>query len=419
MLDIKLIRNNTDLVKDVISKRNMTLDVDAFLAIDKEKLELIQKIDELRELKNKFNKELPNLSVDEKAQKLSEMKEVWEKLKSLEERQKEVENSWNEMYYKFPNLLDETAAIWPTEDDWVVEYTFKEKTKFDFTPKAHYEIWEAKWWIDTEKGSEISGSRFWYLKWDLVLLEFAIINFVIWKLISKWFSPILPPVLVREKAMFWTWFFPAWDDWIYAVNPWEDDLYLVWTSEVPVTSYHSWETLDLTEPKKYVAFSACFRREAWSAWKDMRWILRGHQFDKVEMVVFCKPEDSRKMHDFMVSIEQEVWEELWIPYQKVNIASGDLWNPAMKKYDLEAWLPGQDKYREVTSCSNVWEFQSRRLWIKCKTDDWKTVYAHTLNWTVSAIWRCLIAIIENYQTVDWDVVIPEVLVPFMWWKKII
>ncbi|MBB1564716.1 serine--tRNA ligase [Candidatus Gracilibacteria bacterium] len=419
MLDIKLIRNNTDLVKDVISKRNMTLDVDAFLSIDKEKLELIQKIDELRELKNKFNKELPNLSTDEKNQKLSEMKEIGEKLKSLEERQKEVENSWNEMYYKFPNLLDETAAIGPTEDDGVVEYTFKEKTKFDFTPKAHYEIGEAKGWIDTEKGSEISGSRFWYLKGDLVLLEFAIINFVIGKLISKGFSPILPPVLVREKAMFGTGFFPAGDDGIYAVNPGEDDLYLVGTSEVPVTSYHSGETLDLTEPKKYVAFSACFRREAGSAGKDMRGILRGHQFDKVEMVVFCKPEDSRKMHDFMVSIEQEVWEELGIPYQKVNIASGDLGNPAMKKYDLEAWLPGQDKYREVTSCSNVGEFQSRRLGIKCKTDDGKTVYAHTLNGTVSAIGRCLIAIIENYQTADGDVVIPEVLVPFMGGKKII
>ena len=166
----------------------------------------------------------------------------------------------------------------------------------------------------------------------------------------------------------------------------------------------------------YVAYSPCFRREAWSAWKDMRWILRWHQFDKVEMVVFCKAEDSRRMHDFMVWVEQELWEELWIPYQKVNIASWDLWNPAMKKYDLEAWMPWQQKYREVTSCSNVWEFQSRRLWIKCKTEDGKSVFAHTLNWTVTAIWRCLIAIIENYQTKEWNVKIPDALVPFMWGK---
>ncbi len=173
------------------------------------------------------------------------------------------------------------------------------------------------------------------------------------------------------------------------------------------------ETLDLSEPKKYVAYSACFRREAGSAGKDMKGILRGHQFDKVEMVTFCKPEDSKKMHDFMSGVEQEVWEDLGIPYQKVNIASGDLGNPAMKKYDLEAWMPGQNKYREVTSCSNVGEFQSRRLGIKCKNNENETVFAHTLNGTVTAIGRCLIAIIENYQTAEGNVKIPEVLVPFM------
>ncbi|PZM84922.1 serine--tRNA ligase [Candidatus Gracilibacteria bacterium] len=417
MLDIKIIRNQIDLVKEVIQKRNMTLDVDAFLEIDTQKLELILKVDELRELKNKVSKEIPSLQADQKAKKLEEMKEVSEKLKVLEEKQKEVEAIWQEMYYKFPNLLDKTAAIGPTDEDGVVEYTFLEPTKFDFEPKAHYEIGETKDWIDTEKGSEISGSRFWYLKGDLVLLEFAIINFVMAKLVSKGFSPILPPVLVKEKAMFGTGFFPAGEDGIYSVNPGEDDLYLVGTSEVPVTSYHSGEVLDLTEPKKYVAFSPCFRREAGSAGKDMRGILRGHQFDKVEMVVFCKPEDSKKMHDFMVSVEQEVWEELGIPYQKVNIASGDLGNPAMKKYDLEAWMPGQQKYREVTSCSNIGEFQSRRLGIKCKDENGKSVYAHTLNGTVSAIGRCLIAIIENYQTADGNVKIPEVLVPFMGGKK--
>jgi seryl-tRNA synthetase len=171
--------------------------------------------------------------------------------------------------------------------------------------------------------------------------------------------------------------------------------------------------LDLEKPKFYVAFSPCFRREAGSAGKDMKWILRWHQFDKVEMVAFCKSDESKKIHDFMTWIEEEVWQEFGIPYNKMNIASGDLWNPAMKKYDLEAWMPWQEKFREVTSCSNVWEFQSRRLGIKYKDKDWNTQYAHTLNWTVTAIGRCLIAIIENYQTKEWDVEIPEVLVPFM------
>ena len=198
MLDIKIIRTNPELVKDIIQKRNMNLDVSSFLELDAKKLDLIQKIDSYRELKNKVSKEIPNLSWDEKTKKLEEMKKVSDDLKTLEEEQKSVDTAWEELYYKFPNLLDETTAIWPTDEDWVVEYTFKEKTKFDFEPKAHYEIGEAKWWIDTEKWSEISGSRFWYLKWDVVLLQFAIINFALAKLISKWFTPILPPVLVRE-----------------------------------------------------------------------------------------------------------------------------------------------------------------------------------------------------------------------------
>lgn len=415
MLDLKIIRQNTELVKDVIKKRNIkNLNLDDFLSVDKEKLDLLLKVDELRAIKNKVSDEIPKLKDEEKNIKISEMKKLWEELKILEERQKEVEQNWENIYYKIPNILSETTAIWDDEDSNVVESKFLEPTKFDFEPKTHYEIWEKKWWIDIEKWSEISWSRFWYLKWDLVFLQFAIVNYAISKLASKWFNPILPPVLVKEPAMFGTWFFPAWEDGIYSVNPWEDDLFLVWTAEVPVTSYHSGEILDLENPIKYVWYSACFRREAWSAWKDTRWILRWHQFDKVEMVVFCKPEDSKKMHNQMIEIEEEVWKWLWIPFQKLNICSGDLWNPAMKKYDLEAWMPWENKYREVTSCSNVWEYQSRRLWIRYKDESWKNTYVHTLNWTVVALWRCLIAIIENYQDKNWDVIIPEVLRPFMW-----
>ncbi len=419
MLDIKIIRNNPDLVKDIIKKRNLKLDLDLFIKIDREKLDLIIKVDELRALKNKVSKEIPTLSNDERPSKIAEMKKVWDDLVVLEERQKEVEEEWKVLYYKIPNLLDPTAAIWDTDEWNTVEKSFLEPTKFSFEAKEHWEIWEKKWWIDIDKWSEVSGARFWYLKWDLVLLQFAIINFVVSRLMSKWFEPILPPVLVREQAMFGTGFFPAWEDGIYSVNPGEDDLFLVGTSEVPVTSYHSNQILDLEKPKMYVAYSPCFRREAWSAWKDTRWILRWHQFDKVEMVVFCKNDESQVMHDFMVWVEEEVRQELGIPYNKMNICSWDLGNPAMKKYDLEAWMPGQKKYREVTSCSNVWEYQSRRLWIKYRDSNWDLQYVHTLNGTVSAIWRCLIAIIENYQTESGDVIIPEVLVPFMGGKKII
>lgn len=417
MLDVKIIRNNPDLVKDNIKKRNLNLNLDEFLDIDKQKLELLVKVDELRALKNKVSKTIPSLTKEEKPEKIKEMKELQKDLKSLEEKQKEVEKKWKDIYYKIPNLLDETAAVWNTDEDNIIVDTFLEPTKFDFEPKAHYEIGEQKWWIDIEKWSEVSGSRFWYLKWDLVLLQFAIINFVMAKLVAKWFNPILPPVLVKERSMFWTWFLADQEDWLYRVNPDDDDLHLVWTSEVPVTSYHADEVIDLDKPKMYVAYSSCFRKEAWSAWKDTKWILRWHQFDKVEMVIFCKWDEWRKMHDFMVSIEEEVWQELMIPYNKLNVCSGDLWNPAMKKYDLEAWMPWQWKYREVTSCSNVWEYQSRRLAIKYKDKDWSLKYVNTLNGTITALWRCLIAIIENYQTKEWNVIIPEVLVPFMWWKK--
>ncbi|MDD4151107.1 MAG: serine--tRNA ligase [Candidatus Gracilibacteria bacterium] len=419
MLDIKIIRNNPDLVKDNIKKRNLDLSVEKFLEIDAEKLDLIIKVDELRAVKNKVSKEIPTLSAEERPAKIAEMKELGDNLTALEERQREVEETWKSMYYQFPNLLDSTTAIGNTDEDNIIENSFLEPTKFDFTPKEHWEIGEAKGWIDTEKGSEVSGARFWYLKGDLVLLQFAVINFVLSKLIAKGFNPILPPVMVKEKAMFGTGFLTDQTDGLYRVNPDDDDLHLVGTSEVPVTSYHAGETLELDTPKMYVAYSPCFRKEAGSAGKDTRGILRGHQFDKVEMVVFCKPEESQKMHNFMVSVEEEVWQSFAIPYNKMNVCSGDLGNPAMKKYDIEAWMPGQGKYREVTSCSNVGEFQSRRLDIKYKDQNGDRQYVHTLNGTVTALGRCLIAIIENYQTKDGDVKIPEVLKPFMGGKEFI
>jgi len=417
MIWLKYIRNNPEEIKDSIKKRWGNIDIDAFLKLDREVVDLKNKLDELRAVKNTVSKEIPKLQNEEKQAKIKEMKEIWENIKTLESTLWEKEEIFFNMHIKIPNILDESTSVWETDEDNVLESKFMEPTKFDFTPKPHYEIWEKKWWIDTEKGSEICGSRFWYIKWDLVLLQFALVNYAMSKLVwEEKFEPILPPVLVKERAMFWTWYFPADEDWVYAVNPWDDDLYLVWTAEVPVTSYHSWEIMDLDEPKKYVWYSSCFRREAWSAWKDTRWILRWHQFEKVEMVCFCKPSDSRKVHDYMVKIEEDIWQWLKIPYQKMNVCSWDLWNPAMKKYDLEAWMPWQEKYREVTSCSNVWEYQARRLWIRYREEDWTLETAHTLNGTVIAIWRCLIAIIENYQTENGDVMIPEVLRPYMFWK---
>jgi seryl-tRNA synthetase len=416
MLDIKIIREKPEMVQDIINKRLGKLNVQDFLKIDEEKRNLIVKTDELRTLKNKVSKEIPTLSNEERPAKIAEMKIVWENLKKLEENQKIINEKWNELYYQFPNLLDPTAAIWETDEDNIIHSTYGEKRVFNFPIKPHYEIGEKKGWIDIEKWSEVSWARFWYLKWDLVLLQMALQNYAVTQLVAHGFTPMLPPVMVRDKAMFGTGFFPADEDGIYQVNPGEDDLYLVGTSEVPVTSYHGGETLDLEKPIMYAGISPCFRREAGSTGKDTRGILRWHQFDKVEMVVFCKQDESQKMHDFMVELEEKIWQCLDIPYNKLNVCSWDLGNPAMKKYDLEAWMPGQDKYREVTSCSNVWEFQSRRLGIKYKDENWKSLYAHTLNGTVIAMSRCLITIIENYQTAEGNVKIPEVLLSYMWGK---
>ncbi|NDK08523.1 serine--tRNA ligase [Candidatus Gracilibacteria bacterium] len=414
MIDLKVVRSNPDMMKDNIKKRNLKVDLDAFLEMDKTLITLNQNLDEIKNKKNTFSKLIPTLSKEEKESKLSEMKNLGEKEKSLTEEIRLLEIEYNNVYYRLPNFLDSTTAIGPDDSGNTVESTFSTPTKFDFTPKPHYEIGEKKGWIDTEKGAEISGARFWYLKGDLVFLQFAIVNYAISVLASRGFMPVLPPVLVREPAMFGTGFLPAGEDGTYRVNPGDDDLYLVGTAEVPVTSYHAGEIIeDLTNPIKYVGYSSCFRKEGGSAGKDMKGILRGHQFDKVEMVCFCKPEDSQKLHNEMVAVEEEIWQALNIPYQKLNICSGDLGNPAMKKYDLEAWMPGQEKFREVTSCSNVGEYQSRRLGIRFRDADGKPKYVHTLNGTVIALSRCLIAIIENYQTANGDVIIPEVLRPFM------
>jgi seryl-tRNA synthetase len=371
-------------------------------------------MEELQALRNRVSKEIPTITdADQKQVKIMEMKTVGDQIAAIEASLADTEEAYNAMLYSIPNFLDPTAAVGADESGNVVEFRYGEPTKFDFVPKTHYDIGEARGWIDIEKGAEVSGARFWYLKGDLVLLQFAILQYVMQVMVAKGFMPVIPPFLVREPAMYGTGFFPADRAQIYSVNPGEDNLFLIGTSEVSLTSYHVKETVHVDTPIKYVGYSPCFRREAGTYGKDMKGILRGHQFDKIEMVCFCKPEDSQKLHNEMVAIEEEIWQSLGIPYQRINICSGDLGNPALKKLDLEAWMPAQEQYREVTSCSNIGTFQSRRLEIKYKKPDGSSDFVHTLNGTVIAFSRCLIAIIENYQNEDMTVRIPKVLQPFM------
>lgn len=415
MIDIKILRNNPEIVRDSIKKRNLKIDLDAIIQRDSIRVAQQQELDNLRARRNELSSNMGKGKPDNAV--LEEAKMLKEKIQTLEWIFTETEEEYKLMLASLPNFLDPTAAIGPDDSGNVIEDTVWVPRVFNFPIKAHYEIGEARWWIDIEKGAEVSGARFWYLKGDLVLLQFAIMNYVISEMVNRGYMPIIPPYLVREPAMYGTGFFPADRSQIYSVNPGEDDLFLIGTSEVPLTSYHGWEIIDVENTIKYVGYSACFRREAGTYGKDMKGILRGHQFDKIEMVCFCKPEDSQRVHNEMVELEESIWSSLGIPYHKLNVCSGDLGNPAMKKYDLEAWMPAQDQYREVTSCSNVGSFQSRRLGIRYRKEDWSLDYVHTLNGTVIAFSRCLIAIMENYQNEDMSITIPEVLRPFMGGKE--
>lgn len=419
MIDLKKAKADIEAYKLNIKNRNLKIDFDEFLEIENQKNIISTRLDELRNTKNVVSKQIPQLSDSERQEKIAEMKQLWDEISQKEQELKPLEEKYTYILHRLPNFLDPTATIGLTDEDGVAEEFYWERPEFSFPIKTHWEIWEKHGWIDTDKGSEVSGARFWYLKWDLALLNMAIVQYAISFISNKGFEFIIPPYMVKEASLFWTGFLPAWEDGVYTVNPWEDDLFLIGTSEIPLTSYHINEVIDVDSPKLYAWYSPCFRREAWSYGKDMKWILRGHQFEKVEMVVFCKPEDSQKIHDMMVACEEEMWQSLKIPYQKINIASWDLGNPAMKKFDLEAWIPSQEKYREVTSCSNIWEFQARRLGTKFVNSEGKKEFVHTLNGTVVALSRCLIAIMENYQTEDGKVMIPEVLQPFMWGKTII
>ena len=289
---------------------------------------------------------------------------------------------------------------------------------FGFEPREHFEVGSVKLLMDLERGAETSGSRFYYLRGKLAILERALMQYAVDFAIERGFELILPPLLVKEDVMFGTGFFPADKNEIYEVNPGEDDLYLIGTSEVPLIYYHSNQILSEKDlNKKYVSITPCFRRESGSYGKDTKGLFRVHQFYKVEMVVIAKPEDSWKLHEELLKIEEEVLQSLGLHYQVVNICSGDLGFPAAKKYDCEGWFPGQMKYRELTSTSNTTNYQARRSNIKYKTVDGKKEYVHTLNGTVIAD-RALLAIIENYQDKDGGVAVPEVLRKYTGFDKI-
>jgi seryl-tRNA synthetase len=415
MLDIKFIRTDTDLVREALGRRGPRAGeaLEELLGLDRSRREVLVKLEERRALRNTVSDEIAKLKRDKQdaTSQVEHMRTVGDEIKSFETELKEIEASLEERLLQIPNLADPSAPE-GGEEDSVVLHHWGEPRKFDFTPLDHLDLAAPKDLIDMERGARTSGSRFAYLKGDLVHLQFALVQFALQKLSSKGFRPVIVPVLVRDEAMYGTGFFPTDMQQVYRLE--NDGLNLVGTSEVPLAALHMDEIVDESDlPLRYVGYSSCFRREAGAAGKDTRGIFRVHQFDKVEMFSFCAPDKSAEEHDFMRSIEEEVLQDLGLPYRAVNIAGGDLGAPAAKKYDLEAWLPTQERYREVTSCSNCTDYQARRLKVRAKGDKGSPYLLHTLNGTVVALGRTMIAIMENYQTAEGLVEVPAALRPFM------
>lgn len=409
MLDINLIRNNPDLVREGISlKKADPRLVDDFLTLDIKWRELVKETDDLRAEQKKAgeNREI------EKAKKLKE------KIRQNEETLKEVEEKREKILRLLPNLpLDDVLAGKDESENQVLKI-WGEIPKFDFEPKGHLELGENLDLIDMERAAKVSGARFSYLKNQAALLEFALIRYALDLIVKEGFVPVIPPVLVKPEAMKAMGYIERGGEEIYFLE--KDNLYLVGTSEQSIGPMHMDEIFDEKDlPKRYISFSSCFRREAGSYGKDTKGILRVHQFDKLEMFSITASEKSKDEHKFLLSLEEKLMQGLKIPYQVLNICSGDLGDPAAAKYDIEAWMPSQNIYRETHSTSNTTDFQSHRLNIKYRPKNGDKIQnVHMLNGTAFAVGRIIIAIMENYQQKDGSILIPETLRPYAGFDKI-
>jgi seryl-tRNA synthetase len=406
VLDLRLIRRDPDEVRAALARRgeHVAQGVDRVLALDARRREVLPELEGLRARQNEASQAIARAKREGAGadEAIASMGEVAGRAKALGDELAQVEGELGRALAALPNLPDPTAAE-PADE------VVREVGEAGRLGRDHLELAGPR--IDTERGARLSGARFAYLRGDLVLLEFALVRWALGKLIDHGHEPVVPPVLVRERALYGTGFLPDTEQQIYHLPA--DDLYLAGTSEVALAALHDGEILDVdTLPRRYAGFSTCFRREAGAAGRDTRGIFRVHQFDKVEMFCFVAPEESAAEHERLLSIEEEILRELGIPYRVVNIAVDDLGASAAKKYDCEAWLPGQDRYRELTSCSNTTDFQARRLDIRMRPAVGRPQVLHTLNGTAVAVGRTIIALLENGQREDGSVVLPEVLVPF-------
>ena len=395
MLDPAILKDNLEVLESNISRRNLDIDVSHLIALNEERKSLRFNAEQKRSQQKEIGKQIANADKNEKEELLNKASELSNEVKLLFEQVDKKDEEFTNLWVKIPNLISRTSPDGKSDKD-NLEIKKVGNIKEISNPKDHLEIASKLNLIDVEKASEVSGSRFAYLFGDLVKIEFNLVSWALNQLSEKGFTPTVPPVLVRENALYGTGFFPDDAEQVYEIP--NDDLYLVGTSEVPLAALHTNEIINMEElPIRYVGFSTCFRREAGTYGKDTTGIFRVHQFDKVEMFSFCNPEKSEEEHEFILSVEEELLQSLEIPYRVVDVCAGDLGASAAKKYDIEAWIPSQNTYREVTSCSNTTSFQARRLNIRAKSEE-ETSILHTLNGTAIAVGRILIALIENNQT---------------------
>jgi len=402
MIDLKAARTEPEAFRAALARKDAAEAFDELMAAHARWLELTQRVDPLRARLKLKGKPTPE-QLENLAQAKEDLREVETALAAAEAEQQRL-------LRLVPNPPDPSAPDGFRDEDAEILRTHGLQPEFDFEPKDHLELGGPAGWVDMERAARVSGTRFAYRVGDVALLELALYRFALDRLAGKGFVPMLPPVLVREESMYGTGFLPTEETNIYMVE--RDELYLTGTSEVALASFHMGERLEEEQlPLRYAAFSTNFRREAGAAGKDTRGMFRVHQFDKVEMFVLCRPEDSVEWHEQLLAQEEELVQELGLPYRVLNIAAGDLGASATKKYDIEAWFPAQARYREITSTSNTTDFQARRLEIRFRRESGRLEHVHTLNGTAVTA-RSMLSIMENFQDEDGSVDVPEALREF-------
>jgi seryl-tRNA synthetase len=405
VIDLKTARQEPDRYRAALARRGAAADFDALLAADASWREHTERAERLRAAQKRSSKGKPP-----GPEEMAELRQLKEELAAAETEQAQAARERDDLLARIPNLPDPSAADGMDEQAAQLVSSWGEPPVFSFEPRDHLDLGSPRGWIDMARGARLSGSRFAYRIGDVALAEMALYRYVIDKLAGQGFLLVLPPVLVGERAMYGTGFLPTEESNLYRLE--KDELYLTGTSEVALAGIHADERLEEADlPAKYAAFTTNFRREAGAAGKDTKGMFRVHQFDKVEMYVYCLPEQSRDFHEQLLAQEEEIVRELGVPYRVMNIAVGDLGAPAAKKYDIEAWFPTQQRYREITSCSNTTDYQARRLNIRFRRDGGKLEFAHTLNGT-GATARVLLSVMENFQDEGGTVAVPEVLRPF-------